>query len=159
MYEQTNLVVTRSCEIVRDRLPARCARNAAADAAHAARRIPHGRNEFARSLGRLHHRHQERLRADVEQLFDQRRFAGDDAYNRTHRIRRQRLQLRENQRHVVWPMFAVDQQPIEARRRADLRRVRIRKCEPHADLRAALAQRALEDVRVRDRHATTKTGT
>ena len=145
LHQQAYLVVG-GAEIVAPRAPARRACDRGADAADAFGRIARGGDQRARLLGRVDHRHQQVLHADVEQLLDERRLAGHRAHHRLRRVGGHRLQLRQRAAHVVGRVFAVDQQPLEARGGAHLGRVGLGQRKPQADLRPLGRQRLLEEV-------------
>jgi hypothetical protein len=70
-------------------------------------------DQRARLLGGLDHRHQQRGRADLEHLFDQRGVTGGDTHDRVRRIGRDGLQHREHRPQVIGAVFTVDEEPVE----------------------------------------------
>jgi hypothetical protein len=133
--------------------PARRARQAATYAAHPLRRIAHRTHQLACLLRGFDHRHQQRRRADLQHLLDQRRVALRHPHDRMRGIGRHRLQDRQHRAQVVGAVLAVDQQPVEAGRGAQFGRVRVGQPEPQADLSLGRGQRSLEGV-LRQAHQT-----
>lgn len=78
-------------QIPRHPVPVRSPRQRASDAADAVRRVARGTHRVARLFGVLHHRHQQRLRADVQQLLDLHRVVPGRAHHRMAGVRRNRL--------------------------------------------------------------------
>ena len=68
---------------------------------------------------RLHHRNQQGLRADIEQLLDELDVARNRPHDRVRGIRRHRLQLSQDGPDIVGRVLAVDEQPIETGAGAD----------------------------------------
>ncbi len=116
------------------------------NAAHARGWIARGRDDAARLLRGLDHRHEQRLRTHVEQLLDHRDVRIDRPDHHMRRIGRERLELAQDGAHIVGRVLAVDQQPAEARGRGDFGGVIVGEREPQTDLRFASGQRPLESV-------------
>src|SRR6218665_648486 len=154
LHQQAYLLVGL-VHIVRIGLPARGARHGAAHAAHARRGVARGAHQGLRLLGRVHHRHQQRLHADVQVLLDQRLLADRHAGDRMGRRRAggqgtggagDSLQLVQYRAQVVGRRPAVDQQPVVACARKKLGAVSVGQSEPQADLCLALRDGLLEKV-------------
>ncbi|MNN60033.1 hypothetical protein D3C81_1751880 [compost metagenome] len=71
LHQQTHLRVSL-IQVPGNAVPARSAGQGAADPTHTARWIVNGTYQLAGLSGAFHHRHQQGLGADVENLFDQR---------------------------------------------------------------------------------------
>ncbi len=65
-------------------------------------------------LGGFHHRHQDGLHAQIEDLLDQMRLANRRAHDRMAAVADD-LRLAQHRADVIGRMFAVDQQPVKAR--------------------------------------------
>ncbi|MCY1426731.1 hypothetical protein D9M71_425570 [compost metagenome] len=128
-----------------DVVPARRARQRGTDATDALGRIVHGAHQLLGLLGRLDHRHQQGLRADVEQLLDHHRVADRRPDHRLAGVGRDGLQLAEQAAQVVGRVLAVEQQPVETGVGGQLGAVRIGQADPQADLLFG-AQALLEGV-------------
>ena len=123
-------------EIIRDAVPARGAGQRAADAANAGGRIAGGFHRQPRFIGVLHHRHQQGLGADIQQLFDLHRIVPRRTDHRLAGVRSNRLQLGQYRLHAVWRMLAVDQQPVESGPGQQLGAVAAGQPQPQANLRS-----------------------
>ena len=109
LYQHANLLVGLMA-VIRHTAPARSAR--ASHAADALRRVACGLHDGARLLGRVDHRHQNRLHTEIEVLLDQRRadmtMADRHAGNRVRsRVAGNRLQLRQDGVEIVGRVLAV----------------------------------------------------
>ena len=69
-------------EVISDAVPARGAGQGAADPANTLGRVVQGAHQFLGLGGVFDHGHQQRLRADIQQLLDQRRVADHRANQR-----------------------------------------------------------------------------
>ncbi len=124
-------------DIIRDAIPARGAGQRATDAADAGWRIAGGSDRQPRLFGILHHRHQQGLRADIQQLFDLHRIVPRRTHHRLAGVGRNGLQLGQHRWYIVGRVFAVDQQPVEARAGQQFGAVAAAQPKPQADLRTA----------------------
>ncbi|MNP73263.1 hypothetical protein D3C76_1699570 [compost metagenome] len=93
-----------------------------------------GAHQFAGLLGAFHHRHQQGLGADVEDLFDQRGIADHRADDRLRSVGRHRLQLTEQAAQVVGRVFTVDQQPVETGIGRQFCAIRVSQAKPQTNL-------------------------
>ena len=100
-------------QVIRDAVPARGARQGAADAADARRWVAGGAYRQPRLVSVLHHRHQQGLRAHVQQLLDLHRIVPRRAHYRLAGIRGDGLELGQDGLHAVRRVLAVDQQPVK----------------------------------------------
>ena len=110
------------------------------------RRITHGADERFGLSSSFDHRHHQRLSAAVEQLLDAGNVVIDGAHYRPHRVRRQRLQLRDDRAQVIGAVLAVDQQPVETGRTDHFGGIGIGQAEEETDLGFTGGQGALEGV-------------
>src|ERR1035437_6455130 len=138
-------------------VPARGPGQRAADAADPLMRIAGRRDQRPGLRPVLHHRDQQDLHPDVEQLLDQHWVTARWPDNRRHRVRGHRLELRQDRPQVVRRVLAVDEQPVEPGSGADLRADRAAGRDPHAGARRRAGQRrppARRPVAQRNRHVT-----
>ena len=105
------------------------------------------RRRGARLLGALDERHQEVVEAGVEQALDLDRVVPRRPHDRRADAVLQRHQLRDEGRHVVRRVLAVEQQPVEAGDAEHLGRDRVGERAPAADQRLAGDAGAAERVR------------
>ena len=94
LHQHAHLIVGAR-QVVGDAVPARGAGQRAAHAADAGGRIAHRGDGGGGFLGRLHHGHQQRLRAGVQDLLDLHGVVPGRAHHRRDRIGGHRLQLRQ----------------------------------------------------------------
>ena len=110
------------------------------------RRIARGGDGLARFLGVLHKGNKERTRAHVERALDDDHVIPRHAEDRLGSAAAHGLQLRQQRGDVVRCVFAVDDNPIEARAGDDLCRDRIDEPAPEADLPLLFCECLLECV-------------
>lgn len=128
-------------KIVGGPVPAAGAAYGRSDAANAIGRIARRTDEFRRLRAAFHHGDQQAARADVEQLLHKNRVAGRRPDHGLHSIRGDRLQLRHYERQIIGRMLRIDQQPVKAGTRTNLRCIGIgeRRQKPICGWPAAMA--------------------
>ena len=88
-------------------------------------------------LARLDHGDEQRLNAEVEELFNHARLPDGWTGNRCHIVRLHRPKVCRETGQIERCVLAVDEKPVEPRQRADLSDARVRKPEPQTVLRHA----------------------
>ena len=110
-------------------------------AADAMRRIAGRGNRGARLIGRLHERHQQAARADIQQPLHQHRVVPGHPHHRLGGAGGQRLQLGQHLQRFARRMFSIDDDPVVAGIGQHLGDDIAAQAAPQADLAALLAQR------------------
>ena len=123
-------------EVAGHPVPSRRARERAAHAAHAQRRVAHRPHDLGGLLGGVDHRHEEVLHAEVEVLLDDHRVAERRTHERRDRVGGHGVQLREDRLGSVRGVLGVDEHDVEPAARGDLGVHRAARADPHARERA-----------------------
>jgi len=131
--QQEAELLLRALRVIGDSAEARGAGHPR-DAAYAPRRKAHGRDCSRGFLAVLHVRDEQRLRTDIEVPLDEDLVVPRGTHDGRNGVGGDDLELRERGVDLVRRVLGVDDEPVEAGSRDDLRAVRARERYPQADL-------------------------
>ena len=114
--------------------------------------IAHRLHHLRRLLGRVDHRDEQGLRANVQVLLDQGHVRLHGPHDRMHRVRRHSAQLGQGVAWVVGGVLAVQEQPIETRAGQQFSGVGIGQTDPQANLTLTRSQGIAERVAGKGHH-------